>query len=335
MAKSRPREVSILMPYKNEALHLEECIKSIIHQSFRDWELIAINDHSSDEGPSILSYFSSRDERIMSINNDGKGVIEALRSGMKQSSGKFISRMDADDIMDPDKIKVLRETLMNSGSGYVATGCVKYFSDTELGDGYLKYEAWLNSLTRSDSNFDDIYLECTIPSPCWMMYKSDLMKCGAFGSDLYPEDYDLAFRMKKANLQVIGINDVLHLWRDHPERSSRVSPLYEDNKYNHLKVMYFLELEFKEQFPLIIWGAGKKGKIIAKEFIRLDVPFRWITNNSNKTGLKIYDQLIEPPSILSSCGPAQVIIGFSTFHDPDTFEGIKKAYPEHKIFRFY
>ena len=83
----------------------------------------------------------------------------------------------------------------------MATGLVKYFSETTLGDGYQKYEQWLNQLTLENRNFEDIYKECVIPSPAWMCHRDDLDNCGGFAQQQYPEDYDLCFRFYKNKLK--------------------------------------------------------------------------------------------------------------------------------------
>ena len=140
------------MPVRNACLYLEDCLSSIINQSYTHWELIAIDDHSSDHSQSILHDFSLKDSRILYKQNPGKGIIDALSFGYSFASGNFITRMDADDLMPLNKLLVLKSTLENNGLGHLATGKVKYISSTELGAGYKKYEQWLNNLCDTNSH---------------------------------------------------------------------------------------------------------------------------------------------------------------------------------------
>ena len=104
--------VSILMPVKNAAPFLKECLDSISAQTERDWELIAVNDNSSDNSVELIEDYSRKDSRIKLYNNNIKpGIIGALKTAMLQSHGTFITRMDADDKMIPDKIKLLKNKL--------------------------------------------------------------------------------------------------------------------------------------------------------------------------------------------------------------------------------
>jgi glycosyltransferase involved in cell wall biosynthesis len=120
--------ISILMPVKNTAKFLPECLDSIISQDFQNWELIAVNDHSSDASEEILSKYAQKDSRIKVFKNKGKGIISALQLAYIKSSGEYLSRMDSDDICKPNKFEVLLKLLKKNGGGHIAIGQVEYFS---------------------------------------------------------------------------------------------------------------------------------------------------------------------------------------------------------------
>ncbi len=300
--------VSILMPVRNATKYLDECLQSIINQTEKHWELLAVDDRSSDNSFAILKKYASNDSRIKVFKNNGKGIIHALRLAFENSSGELITRMDADDIMYPRKIMLLKNQLLRKGNGHVCTAFVEYISETLLGDGYRKYQNWLNELTSKNENFHDIYKECVIPSPCWMVFRDDLIRCESFEPDIYPEDYDLVFRFYKNDLKVTSVNEPLHQWRDYAERSSRTDPNYADQSFFDLKIKYFLELDHDKNRELILWGAGKKGKYLAKYFQLKNISFRWISNNNRKTGLSIFGILLEDFDILKSISNPQIII---------------------------
>lgn len=223
--------------------------------------------------------------------------------------------MDADDRMAPQKLELMQTSLAQKGKGYLAIGLVEYFSEHGIGDGYRRYAAWLNDLTRHEKNFEDRYKECVIPSPCWMCHREDLIYCGAFNSDRYPEDYDLAFRFYQGGLKILGIPEVLHHWRDYSSRSSRTSEHYSDNRFLDLKVDYFLKLDFQQERPLVIWGAGKKGKRLAQLLIDKGKNFHWITNNKAKIGHVIYGQKVEAIELFSKLIKPQIILAVASPKD--------------------
>jgi len=302
--------ISILMPVKNAAKHLDECLESIIHQSYTDWELIAVDDHSTDRSHIILK----------------------LRTALVNSSGSFITRMDADDVMHRNKLDLMSIQLVQFGIGHLVTGFVKYFSNAELGDGYKKYASWLNDLSDGERNFDEIYKECVIPSPCWLIHRSDLEGVGAFNSEIYPEDYDLCFRFRAAGLKVKSVKQEIHHWRDHALRASRNDLNYADNNFFDLKIHHFLIQDYDKTKPLLVWGLGKKGKAIAKLLIENSIAFKWICNNDNKIGNNIYEISIEGIKTLQSIEQADIIVAVS---NPEEQAQIKKEWGADSRLEFY
>lgn len=300
--------ISILMPVYNAAPFLEACLESIINQSEENWELLVVDDFSSDESRQILERFAQKDDRIRIFDNLKKGIIPALQLAFKHSKGTYITRMDADDIMAADKLQQLKSGLEQKGRGYCSTGWVQYFSEGILGNGYQRYEAWLNHLTLTGSHYHEIYRECVIPSPCWMIHRSDLIKCGGLDSLVYPEDYDLCFRFYKQSIQIVGICKVLHFWRDHSTRASRNDPNYLNPNYFELKVPYFLELDYDQSKKLVLWGGGKKGKAVAKMLIQRRIPFHWVCDNRNKWGKDIFGKIMESPNGAVQGSNSQFII---------------------------
>ncbi|MBT8218418.1 MAG: glycosyltransferase [Bacteroidia bacterium] len=300
--------VSILIPVKNAMPFLEACIESILKQSFVQWEVIAVDDGSSDTSLTILKEYENRESRIQVFENTGDGIIDALDLAYSKSIGQWITRMDADDMMYPNRLQIMTDQLTEHGKGHISTGLVQYISESQLGDGYQKYQEWLNSLTKTGKNFTDIYRECVIPSPCWMMFKTDLDKIHAFKPDNYPEDYDLCFRMYQDGLQIIPNDIVLHYWRDHNHRTSRTHEHYADNRFLDLKVHYFLKIDYDPMRQLILWGAGKKGKVLAKKLIEKELDFMWICENPKKTGKHIYGIEMQDITPIQKSMRSQIII---------------------------
>jgi len=300
--------VSILIPFKNVEEYFEECLESIRNQTYQKWEVLAINDHSDDNSLAIAERFSKLDNRFKIFTNDESGIITALRKAYRHSDGEFITRMDADDYMSQDRINTMLVSLKEKGKGSLAIGQVKYFAKYGVNDGYARYAKWLNELTAGGSNFEEIYKECVIPSPCWMVHRMDLDKCGAFAHNRYPEDYDLAFRFYEKGLTCIPCNKVIHHWRDYDTRTSRTSEHYAQNYFLEIKLHYFLKLEYNPNKTLVVWGAGKKGKSIAKLLTENNIHFKWVCDNPKKIGKDIYGVKLIHFSELKTIKNSQSII---------------------------
>ena len=300
--------ISILTPFKNTEKFISDCIISIINQTYEHWELIIIDDGSTDTSFSIVDRYAKDDHRIKLYKNTGSGIIDALQMAFKISVGEYITRMDSDDIMPENKLEVLLNNLQQAGKKHVATGLVAYFSDNGISDGYKKYEDWLNELTRFGSNYSEIYKECVIASPCWLIHREDFIAADAFNPQRYPEDYDLVFRFYKKQYKIIPCNTILHYWRDYQVRTSRTHVNYAENTFLDLKLHYFLMLDYDASRTLVVWGAGLKGKTIAKALIEKNIPFHWICDNPKKIGKHIYNHPLEPFTNLENIKNAQSIV---------------------------
>ena len=283
--------ISIVMPMRNAIPYLNECITSIINQSYTDWELIVINDHSTDSSFDVLTEFENQDDRISVHNATGKGIIDALQLGYSKTKGDFITRMDADDIMPIQKLELMHSQLLKTPNA-VITGKIKYIGEN-LRDGYQRYEVWMNNMMENNTHDEHMYRECVIPSPAWMTSREIFESIGGFTPNTYPEDYDLTLRFYKANIPIVAVNELVHIWRDYQERTSRNDPNYSFNSFEVLKTQYFLDVDYDNTKTLVLWGAGKKGKKIAQLLIKSNTPFIFACNNPKKINLDIYGQNME------------------------------------------
>ncbi len=303
--------ISILMPVFNEENHLKECLDSILAQSFENWELIAVDDFSSDSSLEILRSYGAKDNRIYVFQNKEKGIVPALELAYAQSKGDSISRMDADDKMHPDKLELLLEKLIGNPKACV-TAKVAYFSEGKLAHGFLRYADWLNTLTEKKTHYNEIFKECVVASPCWMMKREVLEKVGGICSDRYPEDYDLIFRLYQHSVPILGVNKVLHYWRDHENRASRNDPNYAQQDFIELKLDYLIKLELDNDSKVILWGAGRAGKLWAKALLDKKIQFSWVTDNEKKIGKDIYGMVIQTEAAVKEVEKSIILLAIKS-----------------------
>ena len=272
-------KVSVLMSVKNEAKFIRECVDSILAQTHQKWELLITDDHSTDNTAHILEEYSKVDSRIKWKLNKKTGIIPALSQAYSLANGDYITRMDGDDIMPVRKLEQLLNLLSSQPPQTIATGKVQYFSDNEISKGYQSYENWLNDLCEHQNHADWIYRECVIASPNWLCRRETIDKIGGFNELKYPEDYDLVLKWHTHNCQFVATTEVTHLWRDHPERTSRNSKVYEQKSFFELKLPYFVR-----NFPnkhIYILGEGPKAKMTSRNLNQLEISHTNIINNKS------------------------------------------------------
>jgi glycosyltransferase involved in cell wall biosynthesis len=328
--------VTIIMAVKDTAPYLHACLDSILAQTYENWELIAVNDHSSDDSPNILKEYAVNDSRIRFFNSDQPKLIPSLQVGYREAKGTLINRMDSDDMMPDYKLQVLVETWQKHGRGTVIAGGTEHFVDEgRVGDGFIRYEEWLNEVARSGKHYQEIYRECVIPSHCWIIHKDDFDAAGAFDPLVYPEDYDLCFRFYKLELTIVGIDKILHHWRDRSDRISRTWEEYKDNRYFDLKTRYFYELDRDRNRPLVLWGAGQNGKDMAKILLSHDDTFHWVCDNERKIGHDIYGVQLEHYEAIRSKENTQIIIVVASPNGKKEIEGQLKAWNKKPVVDYW
>ncbi len=122
---SLKEKISVIMPVYNAEQFVRESINSVLIQSWTNWELIIVNDGSSDQSQAIIESFS--DERIKTINQNNEGVSSARNKGIKLSEGAFICFLDADDVLTKDSLKSRMEVFKRSEDIFFVDGAVDIY----------------------------------------------------------------------------------------------------------------------------------------------------------------------------------------------------------------
>lgn len=283
-------KISIILPFKNAEPWLKETIASIVEQTFTDWELICINDHSTDKGAQVIQAF--KDSRIQVVQNDRIGIIKALQLGLKTSRGMFISRMDADDLMPLNRLQQMYDRIINTPKKTIVTGKVKYFAEGKLSDGFLNYQNWVNERIDNDDHYKHIFRECVVASPNWIARKQDLIDYSLFDKLNYPEDYDLVFHWFKNGFVIESLSDVTLLWRDHPTRTSKNSETYNQEALFRLKIDWFVQT-MNTTKSLALLGAGTKGKLSMELLQSRKIKATWYDLNYKKFNVPILGETIQ------------------------------------------
>lgn len=127
-------KISIIVPVYNAEKYIDRCLQSIIHQSFTDWELIIVNDGSTDKSSEICEYFAKQDKRIKVFHKKNEGVSHTRQFGLNVTKGEFIIQMDADDWADNDMLECMYNTAIDAQADLVISDI---YQETDKGQIYL------------------------------------------------------------------------------------------------------------------------------------------------------------------------------------------------------
>ena len=212
---------SIICPIYNSEKYLKECVESVINQTFKHWELLLIDDGSSDSSAAIADKFSKQDTRIKSFHKKNEGQYIAREYGLKKSSGKYILFLDSDDFYEPNALEILSKIISQSKTDMILFGLYKFkenkFKKPMHPDGLLnlsgnnKKEVLSLCFTKPTSNI----------SLCAYCFKKNL-----FSKVQNPpirktirshEDVLLLYQITKNSNNIITLGDCLYNYRDNQQ----------------------------------------------------------------------------------------------------------------------
>lgn len=252
--------VSVILPARNCGSYLKEAVDSVLNQTFGNLELLVINDGSDDGSIEALG---RDDHRLAIVENPGSGLVDALNAGFTVASGRYLARMDGDDICHPSRLELQVDLLENNRQIGIAATQVEVIGDGGPAEGYRLYEAWINSVLTPEDIRREIYIESPLPHPTVMMRAEVLEKLGGYRDMGWPEDYDLWLRANEAKIEMGKVGRKLLKWRDSGLRLSKIDQRYSRKNFMRARAHFLARGLVKKTRP-IIWGAGKTGGLLAR-----------------------------------------------------------------------
>ena len=236
--------VSILMPYYKKENYIEKTIKSILNQTYQNFEIILINDEINPQSSEILKKISSLDSRIKLIENEKNlGAGESRNKAINEAKGEYIAFCDCDDLWKPLKLENQLEFMKNSNSKFSYTA-YEIINENEKIIGSRK--------AKNTLNFDQLKFSCDIGLSTVLMKKNIFEeKKYRFPSLVTKEDYVLWLKIAKDGIKMRGVDQILSSWRKSKKSlsSSTIQKLLDGYKvykiylgYSRLKSIFYLIL---------------------------------------------------------------------------------------------
>ena len=305
-------KLSILLPVYNAAAYLAPCLDSLSRQTFSDYEIVAVDDGSTDASGAILRQRASHDDRIRLVGQEHCGLVAALNTGLEACRGEVVGRMDADDICHPRRFALQIAKLDAPDGPNVVSSLVTHFPRQTLGEGFRIYEQWLNSLVHDEDIQRERFIESPIPHPSATLRRQDLIDVGGYRDEGWPEDYDLWLRLAAAGRSFGKVDQVLYLWRQHETRLTRTDSRYSVERFLACKAHHLVQGPLIGVDTVILWGAGKTGRRLSKHLIRNGAPIAAIIDiDPSKLGRKLRGHPIHAPRDLPrllSSGESTVVL---------------------------
>lgn len=269
--------VSVIIPAYNHEDYIEDCVLSVIGQTYENIEIIIINDGSTDKTEEkILKIIECNDRRIHYVNQDNRGVCKTLNRGLNIATGKYIAFLASDDMWLPNRLERQINFLeKNKHVGFVFADSKFIFNNDTSNLRFSNYKPILNKLFYETNFIKNIYFDlfqenfiCAITI---LIRKEALDKVGGFDVNIDFEDYDMWLRLSK-EYEAGYIPEVLALYRMHSNNISNDSILMFKGTIKTIMKQF-------KQYPL-------KNKPLKKVIITFKLTYNIIVNRLTKSILK-------------------------------------------------
>ena len=231
--------VSIIVPTYNHGKYISNCINSVLHQTYRSFEVIIIDNYSNDHTADIVSDIINKNPcvKIKFIQYDNNGVIAASRNhGVKHSSGNYIAFLDSDDAWESDKLHDQIESLEHPNISAVAS---RFYS---IGDGHsYDHLSFMSLVDYFDASYQDILISNPIITSSILMKKSIFLALNGFNEDKqykFIEDWEFWLRLsyKFGSIRIVNRKHIAYRVYNHKGRDlsddSRRSLMLIDREYD-------------------------------------------------------------------------------------------------------
>jgi len=206
--------ITVILPVFNGEKYLVEAIESILNQTYENFEFIIINDGSKDGTLEIIEKYKKQDSRILLISRENRGLVESLNEGLGLAKGKYIARMDADDISERSRFENQLEIMENNKLDVVGSHFIV------IDDDGVKQQAVFMPIKEELISLQ--FLD-TVPvaHPSVMINREFLLKHKLSYKDISTEDYYLWSEMYRLGAKFSNCDDFLFYYRNNSNSFSR------------------------------------------------------------------------------------------------------------------
>ncbi len=237
-------KISVIVPVYDVEKYLAKCLDSIVNQSFKDFELLIVNDGSPDNSQSIIDEYVKKYNFIKSYTKKNGGLSDARNYAIKKAQGQYIALVDSDDYVDKDFLKKLYSKARENDLDLVVC------------DTVFVYEDGRKQISKSNLHFSDDDIKNYLlapPTGCIRLYKKELFENNLFKKGILYEDLEFTPRLINKTKKVGFVEEGLYYYLQRSgsimkqaEFNPKLLDIFEVLKINQkvLKCEYFLELEY-------------------------------------------------------------------------------------------
>ena len=227
--------ISVLLPVRNAGAWLEPSLRSLWRQTFRDFEVVAVDDGSTDASALALERMGEQEPRLRVIRGPHRGLPAALNIGLAAARSPLIARHDADDVSHRRRFELQHAALEQEPSLTVLGTRLRIFPFGEGWVGMRRWATWHNTLLTHDEIARDVLVDSPLAHATAMIRRPALDAVGGWAERGWPEDVDLWLRLLDRGGRFAKLPRTLYAWRQHVTSATR-DPRYRQDRFDALRL---------------------------------------------------------------------------------------------------
>ena len=283
-------DVSVLLPVFNAASTVTAAVDSLLAQDCPALEIIAADDGSTDGTGPLLDALAARDRRLRVLHLPHQGIAGTLNAGLAAARGRFIARMDADDVSLPGRLRRQRDFLDAHPETGLVSCLVRFGGDARRAGGFARLVDWMNACRSNEELRVNRFRETPIPHPS-VMFRAELpMRHGGYREGPFPEDWELWLRWMDAGVRMEKLPETLLVWNDPPGRLTRTDAHYAEAAFTQTRALWLARHLLREgRREVCVIGGGRVSRRRALPLQAHGIRIRaWVDIDPHKIGNMVH-----------------------------------------------
>lgn len=243
------------MPVRDARPYLARAFGSLRRQTFRDFEVVAVDDGSTDGSGEWLERAAAREPRLRVVRSGPAGIPAALNRALASAQSPVVARMDADDLSHPRRFEIQLGHLRSEPDIAVVGSRVRLFPAEWTGIGMERWISWHNALLTHQAMAREVLIDSPLVHGTALIRREWIERVGGWTSRPWAEDLDLWIRLLEAGARFAKRPETLYAWRQHATSATRRDPRYGRERFLALKIET-LARSFAGERPATVLGVG-------------------------------------------------------------------------------
>lgn len=249
--------ISVLLPVRDAAGWLPASLRSLWRQTLRDFEVVAVDDGSTDGSGDVLEREARLESRLRVVRTGARGLPAALNTAFEHARAPLLARHDADDLSHRERFALQAAHLDAHPDVDVVGTRVRLFPAKAFGTGMARWTAWHNSLLTHEQMYREMLIDSPLCHGTALIRRGALDRVGGWQERGWAEDLDLWIRLAESGARFAKLPRALYGWRQHEGSSTRTDARYAWERFTALKVAALDRTLLREGRRARLVGVGE------------------------------------------------------------------------------